>query len=287
MSGSSLKVYSQGLESFRQFRKDHDLLETWPIPLHDIVSYIAFMFKSGFSHSTVSCYMSGISFYSKLNDLEDNSQRFIVKKLLDGYKRLSGNKIDPRLPITRPLLRDIVKVLPNICKSVFETKLFRSAFTLCFHGMFRVSELTYKGQEYSDHSIKCQNVTFVDGGLQVFLQSSKTDQHGAGVTIFIPNQVDKEICPVLALNSFKTVCSNQSGPLFCHFDKSPLTNYQFSAMLKNALKILGIVNSKITSHSFRIGMATTLAMESVSDDEIKRLGRWKSSVYLRYIRIPH
>lgn len=285
MAGSSVKVYSQGLNSFEQFRKDQGFLETWPVPLNELVSYIAFMFRAGFAHSTVSCYMSGISFYNKLNELEDNTQRFIVRKLLDGYKRLSSNK-DSRLPISRSLLRDIISVLPNICKSGYESKLFKSAFSLCFHGMFRVSELTFKGPNFSDHAITSQNVAFVNGGVEVFLQTSKTDQHGAGVTIFIPSQDDISVCPVNSLLAFKAVRGNQYGPLFRHFDKSPLTSYQFSAMLKNALKTLGIIDSKITSHSFRIGMATALAMESVGDEQIKKLGRWKSSVYLRYIRIP-
>jgi hypothetical protein len=32
-------------------------------------------------------------------------------------------------------------------------------------------------------------------------------------------------------------------------------------------------------------MATTGAIEGMSDDQIKELGRWKSNAFLRYIRI--
>jgi hypothetical protein len=52
------------------------------------------------------------------------------------------------------------------------------------------------------------------------------------------------------------------------------------------LSTLGLRNSRLTSHSFRIGSATTFAIEGVSDDKIKRLGRWESNACLRYIRIP-
>jgi hypothetical protein len=54
---------------------------------------------------------------------------------------------------------------------------------------------------------------------------------------------------------------------------------------KRSLSTLGLRNSRLTSHSFRIGRANTFAIEGLPDDEIKRLGRWESNAYLRYIRI--
>jgi hypothetical protein len=39
----------------------------WPVPLQDIIALIKFMFKSGLAHSTVSCYISGLSFHNKIN----------------------------------------------------------------------------------------------------------------------------------------------------------------------------------------------------------------------------
>jgi hypothetical protein len=43
----------------------------------------------------------------------------------------------------------------------------------------------------------------------------------------------------------------------------------------------------LSSHSFRIGMATQCAMDGYPDEQIMRFGRWRSNVYLRYIRIPN
>jgi hypothetical protein len=83
--------------------------------------------------------------YKLSANFEDNTDAFIVRKLLDGIKRCSLNKSDSRLPITRELLGKIVSVLPTICKSSFESCLFKTAFSLCYHGMLRVSELTYSG----------------------------------------------------------------------------------------------------------------------------------------------
>ena len=44
--------------------------------------------------------------------------------------------------------------------------------------------------------------------------------------------------------------------------------------------------SKYSGHSFRIGAATTAASVVVEDSLIKTLGRWESSAYILYVRVP-
>ena len=62
------------------------------------------------------------------------------------------------------------------------------------------------------------------------------------------------------------------GPLFCHFDGSPLTRYQFVVILKKTLLRVGDTYKCYSSHSFRIGCATNLSIEGVSDSVIMQLG---------------
>ena len=54
--------------------------------------YLAYLFDNGFSHSTVSCYISGLGFYCKINDMED----FVVRKTLEGIKRSRPKQKDMR-----------------------------------------------------------------------------------------------------------------------------------------------------------------------------------------------
>jgi hypothetical protein len=44
-------------------------------------------------------------------------------------------------PFCSKLIR-ILLVLSSVCKSRYESHLLRAAFSICYHGMFRVSELT-------------------------------------------------------------------------------------------------------------------------------------------------
>ena len=54
-----------------------------------------------------------------------------------------------------------------------------------------------------------------------------------------------------------------------------------------ALKMAGISPEAYTGHSFRIGAATTAAKCGIEEDSlIQTLGRWKSTAYLAYIKIP-
>ena len=64
------------------------------------------MHKMKLSHSTVSCYVFG-----KINNLEDNTQKIIVRKMIEGVRRLGPNQKDNRLPITRDLLCKILGLL--------------------------------------------------------------------------------------------------------------------------------------------------------------------------------
>lgn len=119
--------------------------------------------------------------------------------------------------------------------------------------------------------------------LHVFIRYSKTDQTGRGVTLHVKG-TNKRTCPVRALVKFTQVRafasgSGKNGPLFCHIDGSSLTRYQFSAVLKKALGVIGGDYSRYQSHSFRIGAATTAAAMGLSVDEIKRAGRWRSDAF--------
>ena len=65
-----------------------------------------------------------------------------------------------------------------------------------------------------------------------------------------------------------------------------MTREVFVAKVKEALSEAGFDPLKFAGHSFRIGAALTAASRGVEDSLIKTLGRWRSSAYLLYVRIP-
>lgn len=75
------------------------LPDKWPVPSEHILLCIAYHSSKGSVASTVSSYISGISYVHKLRQLRDPADLFIVKKSLEGLRRLKRTK-DLRAPIS-------------------------------------------------------------------------------------------------------------------------------------------------------------------------------------------
>ncbi|KAJ8304040.1 hypothetical protein KUTeg_017623 [Tegillarca granosa] len=135
---------------------------------------------------------------------------------------------------------------------------------LAFYGLLRVSELVYTTADmghrplfYSDIKVSTSGSKV---GLLVKIRFSKTDQQGRSVTLRIP--VNRKV-------SLPGVYSKPAdGILFIHEDGSPLTRYQFNAVLRKSIIKLGLPVSVFSSHSFRIGAATTLALKELDSSII-------------------
>ena len=90
--------------------------------------------------------------------------------------------------------------------------------------------------------------------------------------------------PVEAVEAFRAIRGSGKGPFFRYQDGSPLTRARLDAAIKRALGRAGADATGISTHSLRIGAATTAARRGVQDSEIRDMGRWRSSAFLRYVR---
>ena len=119
----------------------------------------------------------------------------------------------------------------------------------------------------------------------ITLRGSKTDPFGVGCTLII-GRTNSSICPVTALLAYLAIRPPSPGPLFIHDDGSPLTRSGLVSAVCAALSGAGVDLTRYTGHSFRIGAATAAAQAGLPDSMIQTLGRWRSSAFQRYIRMP-
>ena len=98
--------------------------------------------------------------------MEDITQKFVVRKILEGIKRSRPKQKDMRLLIIRELLKVILSSLTTVCKSSYEVNLFKAAFSLAFHGLFRVGELTVSNG-MCRHVLLMSNLSILNNHLKV------------------------------------------------------------------------------------------------------------------------
>ena len=286
---STWKTYKTVVESLSKFRTLYGFSENWPVSIDVLLHYIAYLSCNGFSSSTVTTYISAISHFHKLNGFYDHTKSFLVIKAVEGFRRKTPKRSDIRVPISLSLLKKLIGSLTYVCKSSYESSMSASAFSLAFFGFLRVGEFTAdKKSECGSHIIQFEDFSFVNSrdstDLHLNIRSSKTDQTGAMTTLIICSNSDRSICPVRLLQTYLNIRHRSlNSPLYIHFDGSFLSRYQFCSVLQRALSFCKIPDH-IRSHSFRIGAATEASLMGISDEVVKKWGRWSSGAFRNYIR---
>lgn len=164
--------------------------------------------------------------------------------------------------------------------------MFSSAFSIAFYDLLSVSELTVTAKQ--NHRVLLRehpHVDHINKYLHLLVTFSKTDQTGKGTTLHIQSTGDLT-CHYALVTKYLSFQSNTKGMLFCHLGVSPVTKYQFTAVLTKAISAPNIDSTAYNSHSFRIGASTDLALKGYSSDNIQTSGRWRSKCYKSYIRLP-
>ncbi len=285
LSKNTWNSYVSVIEKFNQFRLSYNLDVSWPVSGSVMIAYIAFMSKEGYAHSSICLHTSALAFIHKINGWADPTNSFIVKKLKEGSKRLN-NSSDSRRPITFDLLERIIAVLPMLCKSTYEAKLFKTVFILAYFAFLRLGEYACESKKKEgSHVIKLGDISISQGNfVEVCIRSSKTDQVGNSTLLKIMGIANINMCPVQAMIQYLAIRPDQAGPLFIHFDGEVLTKFQVNRVLNSCVVTVGLDPDDFSPHSFRIGAATSAAMQGIPEETIKNYGRWKSQAVRGYVR---
>ena len=118
----------------------------------------------------------------------------------------------------------------------------------------------------------------------VRIKGSKTDPFREGVTLSI-GKTGASVCPVAAMQAYLDCKPNRGGPLSRTSTGKFLTRGMMCRLVNDTLRSNNLSIAPYSTHSFRIGAATTAAAAGIPDSKIKILGRWSSSVYQRYVRM--
>lgn len=206
----------------------------------------------------------------------------LVKRTMQGIRRTLGTK---QRRVTALVKDDLLELLGHIGRQLpMKAARDKALLLVGFAGAFRRSELV--GLRYED-------ITHYDSGLELLLRRSKTDQEGAGRTVFIPYARGNR-CPVKALLAWLELAGIAEGPLFRPINRhdqivgsKALTPQSVNLVVKASVRMMsGDEAAKLfAGHSLRAGYCTTAAMVGLQPYQIREQTGHRSDVTLaRYIR---
>ena len=119
--------------------------------------------------------------------------------------------------------------------------------------------------------------------IHIHIKTSKTDPFRQGCTIKLA-PTHHNICPVSALKGFLEAHPTRHGPLLTYADGTYLTRRRLNTLLQTAIP--NTETGKTSSHSFRIGAASTATASGMPRWLMQQMGCWNSDSFCTYIQIP-
>ena len=271
--------------------------DPFPLSEHTLCMFVSYIAQNGLKYQTIKCYLSGLR-YAQISigygDPFSGSTMSRLEYITKGIKRAESEKPETRsltrLPITPSILLRL-KAMWEKGTITDDILMIWAACALAFFGFLRIGEMTVPSINSYDPTthLSMSDVAFDHPSnptaMFVTIKCSKTDPFRKGITLAL-GRTNRPLCPVAAMAAYLHNRGMTAGPLFRFKDGEPLTRKIFVAWVKSGLSKAGIDQKDYNGHSFRIGAATTAASKGMEDSIIKTLGRWESTAYLRYVKIP-
>ena len=299
LASGSRAAYKSGLHRFRAFILEAcATLAVGPTPTASaadlrallaepwiVGTFVGMLYMEGLRAGTARSYLQGVQHFATDLDGLPASTHPAVALILKGFTATGPAVEAKRPPISATTLEAMLQALPSFA-APYEAALLKAVFTVAFYGCFRASE--YLQGADADKCLRLRDISLeAPGSLVISVKKTKTNQHGPPQQVCLPTQQGIS-CPVTAMREFLGVRPQSLGPnsalFFCTTRRGPFTAKHLNNQMKKLLASIGVPNAHTySSHSFRIGAATTAASRGATLVEIQALGRWNSNTALEYI----
>ena len=279
-------IYRRAWDRLQDFQTRRGLPVGLPVASSTLALFVTSMDLAGYAAPTVATSLSAISFIHKLAGFPDPADTFLLRKLRDGIARNAPSR-EPRRAMTLELLNEMVAYLSQSRRA--DANLYSAIFSLAFHLCARIGELVVSNGS-THHALRVDQVSILKKNetpvsLQVTFRSYKHKQD-KGQVVRLVSATKGQACPVGLLVRYlsgRRRC-RQDDYLFVTPSGRPVQAQDVRILLRSTLTALGRDPTKYSTHSFRVGGATTAAQQGASDAQLRMLGRWSSSAFLSYVR---
>lgn len=160
--------------------------------------------------------------------------------LLNGIAKTSPPSKDKRLPITLPILHNMLHQLRRGIFKQYTNTLLGTVFT-AFYWFLRCREFAGKSLLFNPTlEITTADITMYRNHFSLFLKHSKTDKFNKGSHIVL-FRINSAFCPFSPMSWFLKTRRNTAphGPLFLTADRKPMTSTWFSSKLQQLCCLCG------------------------------------------------
>ena len=267
-ANNTIRAYESDFKDFSLFCIKNSLI-SMPTEPKVLSIYLTHLSKTC-KFSTLKRRIASIKVIHKMKGHYLDTKHPLVMENLLGIKRINGAHQKAKKPLLINNLKEIIKAINELEKVKIKKIRDKSLLLLGFAGGFRRSELV---------NIEFNDLEFVEEGIKILIQRSKTDQLGEGSIKAIPYFKNVEYCPVTNLKNWIKIKNITSGKVFNISDKS------VSLILKKYALLAGLDPRKYSGHSLRSGFATSAAESGAEERNIMAMtGHKTTQMVRRYIQ---
>ena len=296
-SASSWKRHHAAVNNFRKFCIEKNCNLSFPVTVTTLRSYTNWaLSEKKLTANSVKVYLSDLKL-AHLNqgwDVSVFSDHF-VKAMINGsanmaiYTSISKKN---NLAFSFPLLKILGHEIAISNWSIANKRVFWTASCVAFFGSFRMGEiLTEKEGVFTIENLTWNKITLKIDHATIEISTPKSGFRKKGDFIDLFHLEDEGCCAVCCLKGLKSANEktiNENLPVFTFDSGKFLTTKLFTKTVQQLLEPhLGSHAKLLTGHSFRAGIPSMIANHThlLSDDDIKKWGRWSSSSYQAYVRL--
>lgn len=234
--------------------------------------------------STIRGELSGMAYYFKAIDAERWEQArsdVDVARVLIGAAKLAPHSPNQAIPLPLPLLSTALSSLLSLSSS-YDELLWAALSVVAFFSCARGQEITaYDDPELRDkkkYSLR-STVRLTKEGFAVHLPYHKSDPLYTGSRLsFAASDASSLLTIVRVYLAVRDELFGEAGYLWLRENGEVPTRKWWVERVQQRC------GKEFSGHSFRAGGATWYAMRGVSENTIKRIGRWKSDTWQLYVR---
>ena len=267
-SANTLRAYESDYKDFSFFCAKNNF-SSLPADPKILSLYLTHLSQTS-KFSTLKRRIASISVIHKLKGHYIDTKHPVIRENLLGIKRVKGSNQKAKKPILINDLKQIIDVISKTDIREIRKKRDKALILIGFAGGFRRSELV---------ALKNEDVEFVREGVKIFVQRSKTDQSGEGMTKAIPSFTNAFYCPVLHLQDWMAKGKSKNKKIF------PISDKSVALIIKKYANLAGLDGNKYAGHSLRSGFATSTAESGAEERNIMAMtGHKTTQMVRRYIQ---